>query len=267
MRHDQQKNKPPCKDLSPLGVYHQGMPWNSVEKIIFERRSIRAFKSNPLPDSMIRRILEAGRFAPSAGNAQPWKFVVVNNAELLKRMETDTVKMVKKIMWCMDYTKTPFRRIFLRPVAKLIIRFLINEFHPVPFSLLVRIASNEAPVYHRAPTLILLLMDRRGVSSPPMDVGICGQNMVLAAHSMGAGACWIGMIKLLMFYPKWRSLFGIHYPYKLTDCIAVGWSKFPADGQVHREMQHVQWFDDKKNYNNFRVEAQGGKPNEVSEAE
>ncbi len=106
------KNKPPCKDLSPLGVYHQGMPWNSVEKIIFERRSIRAFKSNPLPDSMIRRILEAGRFAPSAGNAQPWKFVVVNNAELLKRMETDTVKMVKKSCGVWTIQKRLFEEYF-----------------------------------------------------------------------------------------------------------------------------------------------------------
>jgi len=41
---------------------------------------------------MIRRILEAGRFAPSAGNFQPWKFIVVNSPEMLVEMEKDAVK-------------------------------------------------------------------------------------------------------------------------------------------------------------------------------
>jgi len=40
---------------------------------------------------------------------------------------------------------------------------------------------------------------------------------------MGAASCWIGLIKVLMYLPKWRKKFGIKYPYKLNDCIAFGW--------------------------------------------
>lgn len=61
-----------AEEFAPLGVYHEGTNWNPVEKVIFERRSIRVFKKEPLPRGVIRRILEAGRFAPSAGNSQPW---------------------------------------------------------------------------------------------------------------------------------------------------------------------------------------------------
>ncbi|MDA8403045.1 MAG: nitroreductase family protein [Desulfobacteraceae bacterium] len=53
--------------------------WTPVEKTIFSRRSTRAFKKTPLPDFMIRRILEAGRFAPSSGNTQPWRFAVIKS--------------------------------------------------------------------------------------------------------------------------------------------------------------------------------------------
>ena len=216
--------------------------WTPVEEVILKRRSIRAFKKEPLPDFMIRRILEAGRYAPSAGNSQPWKFIVIKSPEMLAEMEKDAVKITKRLMWFIDYTRSPMRRRLLKPLTKLIIRMNYNELHPVPMGLLRSIAADECPVFHHAPTLILLLEDRRGVSNPSTDIGICGQNMVLATHSMGAGTCWLGMIKLLMYYPKWRKKFGVKYPYKLNDCIAVGWPKVESDGQVPREKQSVQWF-------------------------
>jgi nitroreductase len=230
--------------------------WTPVEKVILERRSIRAFKKEPLPDFMIRRILEAGRFAPSAGNSQPWKFIVVNSPEILAKMEEDARKAAKRLMWFLDYSRNGFRKIFLKPYTRLMIRLSPNELHPVPFALMREIAYDRAPVFHSAPTLILLLEDTRGVSSPPTDIGICGQNMILAAHSMGAGTCWIGLIKLLMYDRKWKKQFGVKYPYRLNNCIAVGWPKVKADGPVPREVQLVEWFeggmDDKP-----RIERQG----------
>ncbi len=44
---------------------------------IFERRSVRAYKQQAIPDEHLKQILEAGRQAPSAANRQPWHFVVV----------------------------------------------------------------------------------------------------------------------------------------------------------------------------------------------
>ncbi|MFN8425547.1 MAG: nitroreductase family protein [Anaerolineales bacterium] len=44
------------------------------------RRSVRRFKSDPVPDSVIETILTTATFAPSAHNRQPWRFVVVANS-------------------------------------------------------------------------------------------------------------------------------------------------------------------------------------------
>ncbi|MCP4681703.1 MAG: nitroreductase family protein, partial [Desulfobacterales bacterium] len=230
--------------ISELGVYNEGMPWNPVEKVIMERRSIRGFKKEPLPDNMIRRILEAGRFAPTAGNSQPWKFIVVNSPEIIAEMEKDTVKLIKLFMFFLDYTRGgKLRRMITKLMAKFYVRFLPNELHPVPTGLMSQIAQDKAPVFHRAPTLILILEDKRGVGVPATDIGICGQNMVLAAHSMGAASCWIGLGKVLRGMPKWKKKFGIKFPYKFDNCIALGWPNPQADGQVPREVQIVQWFD------------------------
>jgi len=51
-----------------------------VEKVIYRRRSVRVYKKDPVPKELIKRVLEAGRFAPSAGNCQGWKFVVLTES-------------------------------------------------------------------------------------------------------------------------------------------------------------------------------------------
>ncbi|OGD46861.1 hypothetical protein A3K79_03795 [Candidatus Bathyarchaeota archaeon RBG_13_46_16b] len=56
--------------------------FETVEK----RRSIRKFKPNPIPDKNLKKILEAGRLAPSGGNRQPWSFIVVRKPETKKKL-------------------------------------------------------------------------------------------------------------------------------------------------------------------------------------
>lgn len=231
-----------ANESSPTGTYAEGMPWNPVERVILERRSIRSFRPEPLPDGMIRRILEAGRFAPSAGNMQPWRFVVIKSPEIIAAMERDAVRIVRLFMFFLDYARGGrVRRAITMPLAKLFIRLLPNELHAPPFMLLSQIAQGRAPVFHNAPVIVLILEDRRGVSCPAVDIGVCGQNMVLAAHSMGAGSCWIGLIKLLRYYPKWRRRLGARYPYHMNESIAFGWPRPTADGLVPREVQIVEW--------------------------
>lgn len=58
----------------------------SLLNVIFGRRSIRRYKSEPIPDPVLRNILEAGRLAPSADNAQPWHFIVVTESRIKERL-------------------------------------------------------------------------------------------------------------------------------------------------------------------------------------
>ena len=52
---------------------------NEVLNTIKNRRTIRKFKPNPIDDEMIEVILEAGRWAPSFSNLQPWRFIVIKD--------------------------------------------------------------------------------------------------------------------------------------------------------------------------------------------
>jgi nitroreductase len=54
--------------------------------VIRRRRSVRKFKPDVVDNEIVKRVLEAGMWAPSAGNMQPWRFVVVQDRELKKRL-------------------------------------------------------------------------------------------------------------------------------------------------------------------------------------
>lgn len=53
---------------------------------IRRRVAVRSFRPKAVPDEVVRRILEAGRLAPSSKNTQPWHFVVIRNPETLRRL-------------------------------------------------------------------------------------------------------------------------------------------------------------------------------------
>ncbi|MBS4016468.1 MAG: nitroreductase family protein [Candidatus Latescibacteria bacterium] len=55
-------------------------------EVIKSRKSIRKYKSDPIPEPVLERILDAGRLAPSAKNIQPWKFIVVKDAQIKKQL-------------------------------------------------------------------------------------------------------------------------------------------------------------------------------------
>lgn len=60
--------------------------------IVKLRRSVRQFKSNPVPEKDIRQILEYAKLCPSAGNRQPWKFVVMQDKDRAQKMRDIIVK-------------------------------------------------------------------------------------------------------------------------------------------------------------------------------
>lgn len=213
-----------------------------TEDIILRRRSVRIYKKEQVPEFMVKRILEAGRFAPSAGNYQPWKFVVVRDGEIIDRITATVVEKCKSLKKMIDYRRPGYG--WLRPFSNLLIRLKSNELHPAPFGAISMIADGKFGLYHGAPTVIFIFKDVRGVSNPDLDCGIAGQNMVLAAHSLNLGTCWVGFTKLA-FEGKnnWNGFFDIRFPYRFISSIGIGWPKGDPDGMVPRQTHAIDWYE------------------------
>lgn len=224
----------------------EGADWNPVEEVMLRRRSIRKYKRKQVPAHAIRRMLEVGRYAPSQGNCQPWKFVVVRDPEMLQRMEAFCVESCRKLSRSLDYANYPrgsFRHFITRAKAKLFNRLQPNMLHPVPVAAITAIAQGRFAVFHRAPTVILLLMDKRGIGSPEIDIGICGTNIVLAAQSLGLGTCWVGFSKFLNKSREWCTRLGVEEPYEIAEAITVGYPVGDPTRLIARDTHEIAWFE------------------------
>lgn len=218
-----------------------GDAFNEVENTILTRRSVRVYRDKPVEEHLVRRILEAGRYAPSAGNCQSWKFVVVQDPELIAEMAAHVRKWTGYTSRFLMNPGAPGARIPAWVVRGLS-RMFTGTFHPTGREGLQQVADGSLGVWHGASTVIFLLVDERGTGDPHLDVGIAGTNMVLTAHSFGLGTCWVSFSMMLSTSPRFRELLGIGYPYRLATSIAIGYPRGIPDGPVPRETHETVWY-------------------------
>jgi nitroreductase/NAD-dependent dihydropyrimidine dehydrogenase PreA subunit len=224
-----------------------------TERVIYRRRSVRLYKKKQVEPALVRRVIEAGRFAPSAGNNQPWKFVVIQTRELIDEIDRK-IKRALKIhsratlprAWTekrIPDDKRPRFALWQRVLLPLLVRQSPGETDPRVRGGVNTVSSD--PGYHtffHAPCLILLLADRRAIGGVEYDLGICGQNMVLAAHSLGLGTCYVGLIDALRLYPRFRrERLGIVEPFRIVMSITLGYPKGRIDHPVRREQARIHW--------------------------
>lgn len=215
-----------------------------VEKVVYTRRSNRLFKDRPVDEALLRRVLEAARFAPSQGNCQPWSFIVITDRDLLDRLGkacTQRAAVVSKL-YLRNGDRGPRRR--LRNLAvNLLARLSPNNADQRLAHGIDTIASVPGyDVFLHAPALIIVLGDRRGIGNPVIDCALAAHNMVLVAHSLGLGTCYVGFTKMVNGLPELRHHLGIEWPYQVITSIAIGHPKGRNDRAVAREKPPVTWF-------------------------
>ncbi len=60
--------------------------------VVRSRRSVRKFRPDPVPEEHVRQILDAARLAPTSGNQQPWKFLVISDRASLDRLKDNCIE-------------------------------------------------------------------------------------------------------------------------------------------------------------------------------
>lgn len=212
--------------------------WTVIEKTIFERRSVRNFKPDPVPETLIRRVLEAGRFAPSSGNCQPWEFIVVTEKALIDEMNEGIYNILNMLhnAYMNDALVKNLVPVYAQDPN-------IGLWDPrIIIGGAGSIAQKNAPVFLDAPVVILVACDDRSIGGPQIQAGICGQNMNLAAMSLGLGFCWIGFSQVIEMIPPLKEKLGLQDPWKINTAMVLGYPKFKQEGIVPREFRPITWF-------------------------
>jgi nitroreductase/NAD-dependent dihydropyrimidine dehydrogenase PreA subunit len=222
--------KPPLQPRDAEGNLDE---WNAIERAVLRRRSVRNFKDEPVPDHLIRRVLEAGRFAPSAGNCQPWQFIVITDKSLIQQMDEASWAMANGM-----YTmyKDDEQVMNLAGMAET----TPGMFDPrLALGGMGSVAKKNLPPSLNAPCVILLAADSRAIGGTQLNIGICGQNMNLVANSLGIKACWVGFLvpgvgaiaDKINLQPNWS----------VITTLVLGWPTFQQEGMVPREYRPVMW--------------------------
>ncbi len=141
-----------------------------VSEAIYNRRSIRKFKKDEVPQELLKKLLEAATLAPSGKNKQPWRFYVIQGekrAEMIRAMQMGMDRLTK-IGINTGSAKYTLRIMEIAPVT--IFVFNPTSKHPL-------LERNTAEIY--------------GDVVDIQSIGAAIQNMLLTAVDLGLGTLWI----------------------------------------------------------------------------
>jgi len=233
---------PAVKPLEPRNAANQPDEWTAVEKEIFNRRSVRNFSDKPVPEPLIRRVIEAGRFAPTSGNCQPFKFVVVTDKAVIKELN-DVSWWVINDMYQSYKDEVKVKALADAMAANINPAAASGAWDPriIVGGVGTNVVPKIAPVLLNAPAVILIAGDVRSIGGPAIQVGICGENMVLAANSLGIKATWVGFVAYGAGASQLRTKLGLEDPFWVTSSVVLGYPKFRQEGIVAREYRPINW--------------------------
>ena len=171
-----------------------------IIEIIKTRRCVREFKEDAISDEDIKFLIDCARYAPSGFNMQPWSFLVIKNRDLLQKLSESGKKAMIPILEPMKNTSKK---------ASDFLGFL---------------KTKGTSLFYDAPVLIIILGNKNAPTSD-FDCAMAAQNMMLAAHSMGIGSCWIGGLLPALMDEKILKEIGAPQGYKAVAPLIFGYPK------------------------------------------
>ncbi|MBI4317253.1 MAG: nitroreductase family protein [Chloroflexi bacterium] len=198
-----------------------------VFRAIRERRSVRKFDPEPVSEEDILQLLDAARWAPSGSNQQPWRFIVVSCRRHIEEMASAVRRRIEEKS--RDDSLDRRVRAWLRAL-----RPSLTFFGDAPVVIAVAVRPYE--VGARTLESLESLMDEDGC---PEKLGSSAaiQNLLLAAHALGYGACW--MTGPLIAKTELESILGITAPWKLAAVIPLGHPVQSLDSRPRKPLAEI----------------------------
>jgi nitroreductase len=186
-----------------------------IVEAISGRRSIREYQSHAIDEKTIHRLIAAATQAPSAVNQQPWTFAVVRDQTLLDRVSRAAKAHMVATMpadMASGARAAHFRTMLDDPAFQ---------------------------IFYHAPVLIVISGNAPGPWIVE-DCALAAENLMLMAHSLELGSCWIGFAQSYLNTPPGKQALGIPESWVPVAPIIVGQPRAPA-AAVARKEPEVRW--------------------------
>jgi len=161
-------------------------------KAINERKSARAFRSDPVPREMLEEILKLTIHAPSAINLQPWEFTVVTGEEK-ERLSRRLIKAYReKQIACSPGNVKPMPKTYSKRGAKTL--EMMNPFFEEIGVHSDQFINEGSCRFYGAPVAIIICLDDSFSKARYVDIGVVLGYFLLVAHNFGLATCPVGLI-------------------------------------------------------------------------
>jgi len=203
-------------------------------KVIQARRSIRAFKPDPVPREALLGIIEAARWAPSSANSQPWDIVVVQDPATKARIQESVRRCIARIRELRDF---PFLKTFTAG-------YMLEA--PVQLAVCGDPRFQYVSMMHGVDPDV----ERWAMWG---SVSMAVQNMLLAAHAAG-----LASVVFTNFFPaEVQAILGVPDPLKVVCILPVGYAAADRAPPIRRpieEFLHWERFERSKQRGDALVE-------------
>jgi nitroreductase len=193
-------------------------------KTIYERRSVRKYKSKPVDRAIIEKIIDAGRMAPTAMIKQHWKFYVLTDRESIKLFSNEIVKA--------------FAHEMLHSGVEGVMKLAAGALYNLYYGNLIK----GPDIFYGAPVVVFIT----AAKDDPWacyDISMCAQNMMLAAKAMGLDSCPLGIgnyVERTKIYYRLK----IAYPEEVFLAVVLGYGdEIP---KVHTRITDNVFYVDEK---------------------
>ncbi len=190
-----------------------------VIEAIRERRSVRVYKKEPVPEETIKEIINFAINAPSANNLQPWEFIVVTGEEK-DRLSRTLIKAYKeKQISCgsgaVKPLPEPFKHRGIHTLEEM-------KLHVESTGVSVDSFVNEGSCnFYGAPAAVIICLDDCFSSRQLVDTGTILSYFILASHAYGLATCPVGLIAA--YEDEIKDLLNIPENKKVIIGIALGY--------------------------------------------
>lgn len=199
------------------------MDFEFFMEFIKSRRSVRKFTDQKVDPEQIERLIEAASWAPSNHNRQGWKFIVFSDTHEIEALASQTRNFIKQSL--------EGSHKLLSGHAEELIHFS-GVFDKA--SVLILAMHKKSPAVG---TKMLKTSASKSVSSEAVSTAMACQNLLLAAHCMGLGACV--MTAPLIAGPMWNSVKNLPAGFESTCLVAVGYPAEKPQTPRRKKFEHI----------------------------
>lgn len=202
------------------------------------RRSVRRFKNRPVEREKIEKIIEAGRFAPTGGNFQPFRFTVIQTPERISNIRNLIIdNLVKQA----DRTEEELSEKLKRGESLTQSETIEKNYAGNMRAMADPNKKGVDRLLWNAPVLIALYVPP-AVTSPGVDAGLTGMQMALMAETLGLGTCFIGFVPgAAAVLPDLRRAMQVPEDHTVALAFIAGYPDFEYLRFVSRKPARIKW--------------------------